>query len=256
MELDIKPMGKLPEKTGQSFGKWIVLGRGPEKDSRHPRLWCQCSCEERTIKLVDVGALRRGTSTSCGCERKRIAKETMNKRNSTKSNLVGNIYGDFRVIKKLDEKQSGYYVWETECIHCGLIRKINTQHLKNNANVCNCQISKGSAFERLVADIFIKNKIYFLREKTFDDFKYEDTGKKPRYDFYLPKYNCLIELDGEQHYKEFSLSKYSLKEVQEKDKIKTDWAIAKGFNFIRIPYYDKDKITLKDLLPETSPYKQ
>lgn len=251
--LNIIPMGKLKETVGQKFGKWTVLGRGPEKDSRHPKLWCICDCEAHNIRLVDVGVLRNGKSSSCGCVRKEKSKEHLSNLNNNK-NLVGQSFGDFEVIEKTSEKQNGYYVYKCKCKYCHSERMINTNHLYQNANVCGCQISNGSSFERKVTDILRDNQILFLREKSFDNFTYSDTNRKPRFDFYLPEYNCLIELDGEQHFKEFSLSKYSLQEIQEKDKIKTEWALQNHFHLIRIPYFNKEMITIKDLLPLTSEY--
>ena len=53
-------------------------------------------------------------------------------------------------------------------------------------------------------------------QKTFDDCK---NIHKLRFDFYLPKYNCVIETHGEQHYKDSTdFFKVSLDEQQKRDK--------------------------------------
>ena len=135
--LNILPMGKLKETVGQRFGEWFILGRGPEKDNRHPKVWCICSCDAHNIKLVDIGALRNGRSSSCGCVRKEKSKEHLSNLNSH-NNLVGQTFGDFEVIEKTSEKQSGYYIYRCKCKYCGSERKINTNHLHQNANVCGC----------------------------------------------------------------------------------------------------------------------
>ena len=173
---------------------------------------------------------------------------------NSKKSCVGQQFGDFKAVEKTNAKQSGYYVYRCKCVYCGIERFINTGHLYQNANVCNCQVSGGSSFERKAEEILKENKIFFLREKSFDSFFYEKTKRKPRFDFYLPNSNCLIEIDGEQHFREFSLSKYSLKEIQEMDTIKNKWALSNGYTLIRIPYYAIKTITIQDLLPETSSY--
>ena len=51
--------------TGQTFGRWEVLG--PHKNIRGRVCWqCKCSCG-KTIKFVNGNTLRNGESSSCGC---------------------------------------------------------------------------------------------------------------------------------------------------------------------------------------------
>lgn len=58
------------------------------------------------------------------------------------------------------------------------------------------------------------------------------------YDFFLPKYNILIEADGEQHVKEISVfgGKDGLKNRKEIDARKEHLAIENGYHFLRIPF--------------------
>lgn len=96
--------------------------------------------------------------------------------------------------------------------------------------------------EDKIAKIFDKNNIEYVRQKSYDDLKSKN-NRFYRYDFYLPKYNTLIEYDGEQHYKEgFGKGPEYLKEVQQNDKIKNQYAIDHNIKLIRIPYTDYDKI--------------
>lgn len=54
--------------TGQRFGKWLILKRGPNSSTRRSRWVCRCDCG--TTRLVQSGHLRRGLSTQCrGCAR-------------------------------------------------------------------------------------------------------------------------------------------------------------------------------------------
>ena len=61
---------KLIDLTGQRFGRWTVLTRGPDYESpfgdhKIVRWVCRCDCGK--VSIVHGGALRRGLSTSCGC---------------------------------------------------------------------------------------------------------------------------------------------------------------------------------------------
>ena len=65
------------------------------------------------------------------------------------------------------------------------------------------------------------------------------------FDFYLPKFDALIEFDGEQHFvpaRWFSTKaqgKKALEVVQERDQIKDEWAKSRGLPLFRIRY-DED----------------
>lgn len=71
-----------------------------------------------------------------------------------------------------------------------------------------------------------------------------------RFDFAIVKNGIiirLIEFDGIQHYSDRSgvwNNKDSLKSRQERDKRKNQWAIDNNIPLVRIPYWERDKITL------------
>ena len=72
-------MGKRKVKkdlSKQQFGRWIVLEQADDfvsKDGKHVTMWvCQCTCENKTIKIVRGCNLTNGHSTSCGCWAKEI----------------------------------------------------------------------------------------------------------------------------------------------------------------------------------------
>lgn len=60
---------KIRDLTGQQFGCWLVLrheGRGKGKDQR----WlCRCDCG--TERVVSGRSLKIGSSTNCGCQRRK-----------------------------------------------------------------------------------------------------------------------------------------------------------------------------------------
>ena len=99
-------------------------------------------------------------------------------------------------------------------------------------------MSKG---EDKIIRLLRASNIKFEREKTFADLR----GGKFRYDFYLPLYNILIEVDGEQHFKQvkvfFMICSDFLKQ-QENDRRKNSYALANNIPLIRIPYWELDNL--------------
>lgn len=100
-----------------------------------------------------------------------------------------------------------------------------------------CPVCKESSGERKVRLWLEKRQIDYIREKSFDDCR--DKNPLP-FDFYLPDYNTLIEVQGQQHYhpvdifggeKVFELQK-------EHDKIKADYCKSNDIRLLRIAYYE------------------
>ena len=70
-----------------------------------------------------------------------------------------------------------------------------------------------------------------------------------RFDFYLPKYNLMIEYDGEQH---FSVAHFSnnneekniqaFEGTRKRDKLKNKYCKDNDTNLLRIPYYEAKNI--------------
>lgn len=59
-------MGKFLDLCGHRFGRWLVLSKG---DTVRSKVKWICSCDCGNTTQVDGGSLRRGVSTSCGCQR-------------------------------------------------------------------------------------------------------------------------------------------------------------------------------------------
>lgn len=98
-----------------------------------------------------------------------------------------------------------------------------------------------SNYEQKIINMLRAANVRFEREKTFSDLK----GGKFRYDFYLPFYNILIEVDGEQHFKQikkFQKTRTDFLKQQENDRRKNSYALANKITLIRIPYWEMDKL--------------
>lgn len=81
-----------------------------------------------------------------------------------------------------------------------------------------CPKCKESFLEKEVRILLEEKGILFEREKRFE-------GYNRIYDFYLPKYNIIIECQGIQHFKDVDFFKLTLQEQVKIDKEKHDWCI-------------------------------
>lgn len=91
-----------------------------------------------------------------------------------------------------------------------------------------------SKLETTVAILLKENNIQYIREKTYEDLR----GGKFRYDFYLPKLNTIVEVNGQQHYYEVWGGRAGLLKQQENDRRKISYALANKITMFTIPYWE------------------
>ena len=62
-------MAKAIDLTNKTFGRWTVLYKDDSSIGSKTGLkwYCQCSCENKTIRSVSGKNLRSGVVSSCGC---------------------------------------------------------------------------------------------------------------------------------------------------------------------------------------------
>lgn len=115
-------------KNGTKFGNWTVISLSEKTDNSRNRYYlCECSCSNKTRRIVSANALRRGLSLSCGC----IAKEKSKKHNLI--DLTGKTFSNLFVLS-LDEEsylKKGQNFWHCKCKICNNICKITTTDLKS-----------------------------------------------------------------------------------------------------------------------------
>lgn len=121
------------------------------------------------------------------------------------------------------------------CLKHGEFEQTPSDHLKGNG----CPLCRESKGEEKIATFFKNNKISYERNKKFDNLK---DKKRLSYDFYLQKYNLLIEFNGRQHYETSAFSHHNLKLQKHHDWLKRKYAKNNGFNLLIIPYWDFDNI--------------
>jgi Zn finger protein HypA/HybF involved in hydrogenase expression len=120
-------------------------------------------------------------------------------------------------------------------------------HLDGNG----CPRCSNSTGEKAIAEFLETYGIEFETEKRFDDCR--RIHRLP-FDFYLSDFTTLIEFDGAQHFipagwfstKERALKNLAL--VQERDRIKNDWAKEKSIPLFRIRHDEDVKVRMIEIL--------
>ena len=105
----------------------------------------------------------------------------------------------------------------------------------------NCTSSKG---EQKIKEYLINNNINFIPQKTFKYLIGINNGLLS-YDFYLPKYNILVEYQGIQHeefVEEFHKSEEGFLKQKEHDRRKKKYAKDNNMKLLEIWYYDYENI--------------
>ena len=107
-----------------------------------------------------------------------------------------------------------------------------------------CPVCAESKGEKRVEKFLLSHNLEFQRQVKFDDLLGINNGLLS-YDFYLPKYNLLIEYQGEFHdgkIKSGYNKNYDFSIRQEHDERKYQYAKYKKINLLEIWYYDFDNI--------------
>ena len=235
--------------SNQTVGNLLVLYREGTSADGHALWKCECQCDKKTIVYKTSNQLTKGSKfLSCGCLINEANKQArLNQYNKT---LLNKRFGKLVVKECLGSNNKGALLWRCTC-DCGNLNFVTTTHhlTSGNTKSCGCLSSVG---ELNIQNILINNQILFIKEKSFDDLHYNnDINSHPRFDFYLPELNRLIEFDGSQHYNQTNLNwedQISLQDRQQRDQLKNQWAAAHNIPLVRIPYWEKDNITLEMLL--------
>lgn len=162
------------------------------------------------------------------------------------------VYNDFKknggeLLNKEDYKGWNYKNLKVICPLCKevFVTSYNA-FMHRDGQLCPKCASNISKHEYIIKQYLENKGISFEMFYRFDDCK----SKIPLpFDFYLLDYNTTIEYDGEGHYIPIprgGISKeeaeIKLKEIQERDRIKTNYCKNNNIQLIRIPYWDGDNI--------------
>lgn len=242
-------MSKLIDLTGQKFGRLTVLCKDKDRKTNNGSYWiCQCDCGN--VKSVKSSSLRREEIQSCGCYRNDRIREA--KQNSPYvDHLEGQRFGKLIVISKNYELTSQYNTVYWNCLcDCGKEKAVRGANLKrkdiNRTVSCGCY--HRSIGEVEIFNLLTENNIDFIDQYKFSEKKINRFS----YDFALIENNNvirLIEFDGEQHYFKIKNKNWdSLEIIQQRDQLKNEYAKLHNIPLVRIPYWERDNITLDMIL--------
>ena len=224
--------------TGKRFGRLTAILKTNKTSSDHYVIWkCLCDCGNECE--VDLHSLERGNTQSCGCLRKEKASEANSQR---RTDLLGLRFGQLTVIKD-NGSIDGYHYWQCLC-DCGNEISVKAEYLQSgHKKSCGC-LSQ-SIGELNIEQILKLHKISYIKEYNPGIFKFFDFAVLDNNNNIIR----LIEFDGIQHYKEIPFfNKRNLDQTKLSDKEKNEYALSHNIPLIRIPYWERDNITLEMLL--------
>lgn len=220
--------------VGKKFGQLTVV-KFSHINSRGKYVWeCFCDCGNPRPVYTTTSDLNIGNSQRCSlCSYKIIGeKEAID--------FTGQTFGELTVLYKTNKRDKwGSVIWHCRC-SCSNELDVSASQIRNKTS-CGCKHIKSLGEEKIRA-LFDKHGVKYKYQYCFDDCKNPDTGYALPFDFYLPDYNQCIEYDGEQHYFGWHRDEKSLKGIQYRDKIKTDWCQINKVSLLRIPYYEYENI--------------
>ena len=137
------------------------------------------------------------------------------------------------------EVRRDYIEWY--CVDCGEIFKATWGQVVYDNRLrtvprrrCDKCSKNQSNLEYIIEQYLIEKELKYIKEYRFEDCR--NIYPLP-FDFYIPKYNTVCEVQGEQHYYKNDMFTQSLEERKRIDKIKKDYCDKNGINFIEIPFW-------------------
>ena len=184
------------------------------------------------FKQTPLGHMMSGSGCrKCGYE------TSSNKRKHTNEEFIlesikihGNIY-DYSMVNYINSFTDVKIV----CPSHGIFKQNPHDH-RRGIGCSKCNSSHG---ERLIRNILTERKIEFEEQKTFEWLR---DKSKLRCDFYLPKYNTVIEYNGRQHYEviEHFGGKSNFERGKKRDELKRQLLIENNVKLIEVRYDERD----------------
>ena len=213
--------------TGQTFGELTVLRPYSKGENRSIKWLCQCSCGELHVSRSDT--LRASKHPKCN--------------NHYHNMMVGKQFGELTVIKYL-RTENYKSIFLCQC-SCGKLKEVQGNQLQTgNTRSCGCM--GNSIGEKHIIRVLEQNDIKYIQNKTFETCKFPDTHYPAYFDFYIKEQNMLIEFDGKQHFDKNCNwgGVYRYKQTHSHDLFKNKWAWDNHITLKRIPFTERDNITL------------
>ena len=222
----------LIDLSGKRFGRCVVIERAEDRiDGRgkHWPMWrCLCDCGNEFV--ADGAYLRKGLTTSCGCDSEK-SKEPSEDLTGQRFGLLS-VVGFAGVVRKYNRN---YEMWHCLC-ECGKTVDESGVALKRG-DVRSCGCLATSYNEVAFGELLREYRIGFSSQVSYPDLVGEG-GHPLRYDFCLRLgHDVLVELNGLQHYQPSNMfgGEDGFVATQRSDAMKARYAADRG-----IPLYVVD----------------
>lgn len=221
----------------------IKIDDTKERGAGKAKYWfCECDCGN-TVSLTShqlLGGLQITCGNQCEYHKKEISQRQI-------KDLTNQVFGNLTVVERDFSKNHSGRTSQWKCIcKCGnQVIASRASLINGTRQCCNLCLNGKSIGEKNIEFILRENNIKFQSEVSFSDLKGVNGGY-PRFDFVL--YNDLntiiriIEFDGEFHY--MNIDTWNSETVKENDIIKNNYCNKNNIPLVRIPYWERDKITL------------
>lgn len=256
------PLGNSKNLCNKKFSEdsvIIPLYRVYSKNTSNRLAYWKCYCENDYKYFTCCGRdIIRNHTKSCGCLRKkqgteRLIKYSKDKPSQFRKDYTGENFNTHLTALYYDHTENNYAYWAFQC-DCGnpepFITKVAYVYSHDVTHCPKCSKTRWLGPKK-IQDILNANRIPYTIEKTFDGCEYK---RKLRFDFFVEDSYC-IEYNGVQHYEPF-LGYYEnkLPLYQLRDNIKKEYCKKNNIPLIIIPYTQLEKLSLNDLLVETSTF--
>lgn len=237
-----KQMGLSQKQNliGQKFEYLTVIEETNLRQGSNVIWKCKCQCGN--ITYVAASDLKRGSTKSCGC-----MKSSLNSK-AHQIDMINKKFGNLVVLKEAGLDPDGSYNYLCKC-NCGNKKIINGVSLRKGITT-SCGCINYSIGEKRIEEILKNNNIRYKRE-----YQIKELNNK-RFDFIILSDNesikRIIEFDGRQHYEKYNNLDWEnncpLEVRKQRDQEKNQWAKDNNIPLVRIPYWERDNITLDMIL--------
>lgn len=238
---------------GKEYG-WLIP---VEQDiSKSGYSICRCRCGK--FKSIRNDHILRNETISCGCYKPIASKKAgiTKKKQKKYENLSGRMFGKILVLTPTEKRSKNRaVVWECVCTNCGKKIEASSNDLKHNGRIsCGClKMSKG---EKYISDMLKNIGFSYQYDVPFHDSIISASNFPMRFDFVVNN-EYVIEYDGESHYL-FNKNGYfddeKLQKNKQRDREKTVFCLNNKIPLIRIPFWELQNISARDLCINTSNY--
>ncbi len=235
-------MPKAKDLTGNVYGDFTVIEMlykyKIKPEIKKPRTYCRCIGIDNKEYIIRADALTSGATLHI--------KGAM--KAGTSHDITGQKFGHLTALYPIEKRAAnGGLIWHCDC-DCGNKCDVEMNALtRGHTRSCGC--NNRSQCEEYIHDYLTSLHIYFEEEKRFSDCRNSKGSNMLPFDFYIPKYNLIIEYDGFHHFSPVNGwgGKEKFKLTQENDAIKNKYCKENDIVLLRIPYTDSKEDIVKKI---------